>query len=183
MTEPEIGTTPGLAAMQDRLAILDILYMHSRGLDRLDAACIRSAYWPDAEVDYGSFKGRAHDFAGGVVRSLAAKYALTQHCVGNTLIRLDAERARSESYVTAHHLLAGADEEMVFSGRYLDVHEKRGERWKMIHRQVVMDWSRRLAVIDERASEAFGALAKGGHGDADPLHSLLASSDPTGGNS
>jgi hypothetical protein len=40
-----------------------------------------------------------------------------------------------------------------------------------------MDWSRRLEVEDERASEAFADLAKGTNDKADPIHAFWARSD------
>jgi hypothetical protein len=169
----EIGKTASLEELADRLAIQEVLFTHSRGIDRLDPASIEAAYWPEAEVAYGSFNGRAHDFAGLVVHALRAQFELTQHSVTNTLIAFSGDRARSESYVAAYHLLVGAQQELFFSGRYLDLHEKRGDRWKMIHRRVVMDWSRPLTVVDERQSEAFAGLAKGAHDGTDPLWDFL----------
>ena len=74
--------------------------------------------------------------------------------------------------------LAGAEEEMLFYGRYLDKLEKRDGRWKILHRQVVVDWSKRIAVQDERESEAFAALAKGAHLGEDPLYPFLNSTLP-----
>jgi len=169
----ETGKTPDFAELADRLAIQEVLFTHSRGIDRLDPACIEAAYWPEAEVAYGSFNGRAHEFAKLVLPALEGAYALTQHSVSNTLITFAGERARSESYVAAYHLLRGAQQEMFFSGRYLDVHEKRGDTWKMIERRVVMDWSRQLDVVDERESPAFAGLAKGARRPEDPLYSFL----------
>ena len=78
--------------------------------------------------------------------------------------------------MSAAHLLKGATEEMLFYGRYLDRLERRDDTWKLQHRQVVMDWAKRLTVADERHSEAFADLAKGGHRDADPLYAFLAGS-------
>ena len=150
-----IGKTASVEELADRLAIQEVLFTHSRGIDRLDQACIEAAYWPEAEVAYGSFNGRAHEFAVLVIPALRDQYELTQHSVSNTLIAFFGDRAKSESYVTAWHLLPGAEEEMVFSGRYLDIHEKRDDQWKMIHRRVVMDWSRRRTVLDDRRSEGF----------------------------
>lgn len=170
----ETGLIPDPAAVADRLAIQDVLHMHSRGLDRLDEAAIRSAYWPDAEVDYGAFRGNAHTFAGLVVGALGQQYELTRHALGNTLVEIAGAFAYSETCVHAGHLLIGAEEELLFYGRYLDRLEKRDRRWKIIHRQVVMDWSKRHPVRDERQGEAFGDLAKGAHFDADPLYTFLA---------
>ena len=67
----------------------------------------------------------------------------------------------------------GAEQELAFAGRYLDQLELRNGCWKIIHRQVVMDWSLRLDVQDERSGDAFGALAKGAGNRQDPAHALL----------
>ena len=147
----QIASTDELA---QRMAISEVIYSHSRGLDRLDADCLKAAYWPEAEVDYGNFVGNAHQFADLVVVALADGYEMTRHSLANTLIQLSGDTARVESYVTAGHLLQGGREEMVFFGRYRDRLERRGKRWKLIHRRVVMDWSRRHAVEDERSSDA-----------------------------
>jgi hypothetical protein len=169
----EIGETPSLAELADHLAIQEVILMHSRGIDRLDQSCIESAYWPEAEVAYGAFDGRAHDFAAMVVQVLRAGYELTQHSVSNILISLSGNEARSESYVAAYHLQNGAEEEMLFSGRYLDLHEKRGDCWKMMHRRVVMDWSRHWKVVDEREGPLFAGFSKGARPENDPLHEFL----------
>ena len=157
----------------DRLAIAETLYLHSRGLDRLDAAVIRDAYWPESEVDYGSYKGNAHVFAELVIGALSQQYELTRHSLSNTLIELSGSSALCESYVHAGHLLPGAKEELLFYGRYLDKMEKRSSQWKILHRQVVVDWIKRHPVVDERDSDAFDALAKGARQDSDPLYSFL----------
>ena len=88
-------------------------------------------------------------------------------------IRRSTPSALAESNVTAGHLLLGAKEELLFYGRYLDRLEKREGQWKIAQRQVVMDWSKRLPVQDERNSDAFADLAKGAHVDTDPLYSFL----------
>ncbi|MEH6519018.1 MAG: nuclear transport factor 2 family protein [Halioglobus sp.] len=169
----ETGTAANPDRVADQLAIHDILSLHSRGLDRLDQATIQAAYWPEAEVDYGSYKGGAHNFAELVVGALAGQYELTRHLLSNTLVEFTDNIACSESCVTAGHLLLGAQEEMLFYGRYLDRLEKRNGQWKIMHRQVVIDWSKRIPVVDERSSEAFADLAKGAHIDNDPLYPFL----------
>ncbi len=170
----DTGSTTTPAQLADRLAIQDVLHLHSRGLDRLDKDAIQCAYWPEAEVDYGSYKGSAHVFAELVVGALGQAYELTRHSISNTLVQLQRRMSPAvESSVHAAHLLPGAQEEMLFYGRYLDRLEKRDGQWKILHRQVVMDWSKRLPVQDERNGEAFAALAKGAHLDTDPLYPFL----------
>jgi hypothetical protein len=167
------GALPDVDELLSQLAIERVIFTHSRGLDRLDVDVLTSCYWSDSEVDYGSFKGNAHTFCALVVEALPASYELTQHALGNTLVAISGATAKAESYVTAYHLLRGAEEEMVFSGRYLDHLECRDGIWKILHRSVVMDWSRNHAVIDERDGEAFAALQKGRHAHQDPLSIFL----------
>ena len=167
-----IGTPPDTGEVAARLAILEILNMHCRGLDRCESAWIKSAYWPDAVVDYGRFKGNAHAFADMVVPVLGQTYEMTQHFLGNTLFSIHGDTAKTESYLTAHHLLEGGGEDLFYSGRYLDVLDRREGRWKLSNRRVVMDWSRRLAVEDERKTEGFVDLAKGTNDGRDPIHAF-----------
>jgi SnoaL-like protein len=170
-TEP--GTPPTAEALAQREAIRDILYTHSRGLDRLDPALLKQAYWPDAEVDYGAFKGSAHQFAEIISPALASQFELTQHLLGQTLIELDGDSANTETYVYARHLLLGAKQELAFAGRYLDQLQCRDGRWKISHRRVVMDWCHRVAVEDERTGDAFGSLSKGSARASDPSYDLF----------
>jgi len=169
-----IGVPPSPAQQADRMAILDILALHSRGLDRLDPRLIKQSYWEDAEVDYGAFKGAAQQFAELVVHALSEQYELTRHSLGNSLIVFTTDTmAKSESGVDAFHLFHGAQSEMQFAGRYLDTLEKRDNVWKIRRRQVVIDWSRIVTITDERQSAGFAALGKGAHGADDPSHAFL----------
>lgn len=169
------GTPPNTEALAQREAIKDILYTHSRGLDRLDADLLKQAYWPDAEVDYGAFKGSAHQFADIISPALSSQFELTQHLLGQTLIEMDGDKANTETYVYARHLLLGADQELAFAGRYLDQLEYRDGQWKIRYRRVVMDWSHRVTVDDERSGDAFGVLSKGSQGESDPSYELFGS--------
>ena len=156
------GQVPSAADMGARLAIVELLNCHSRALDRLDASLMKAVYWPSATVDYGGFKGEAHVFADLVMGALAGQYQLTQHRVTNTVFEFfNDQHAATESLVFAKHLLLDGASEMVFSGRYLDRFECDGVDWKFKFRRVVMDWSRRRDVVDERAAGSFASLTKG----------------------
>ena len=170
-----LGSPPDSIELADRLAILDILAGHSRGLDRLDLDLLRAVYWEDAQVDYGFFKGLAHEFAGLVVGALSGGYELTQHVLGNSLVDLDGDAARVETLVTAWHLEPGAEREMMSTGRYLDKLEKRAGTWKLSHRLVLIDWVRRYDITNEREDEQFDALGKGRHDREDPSYTHFSS--------
>jgi hypothetical protein len=104
------------------------------------------------------------------------RYAGTQHCIGNVLIRRDGDVARVETYVTAHHYLAdeaSGDSEMTFLGRYLDLMERRGDCWKIKHRRVVMDWNQNAAATALLDGPPFDGLARGARQPEDPSYAHL----------
>lgn len=171
------GRVPDAGELADRLAILDVLGRHSRGVDRADAAVLKSAYWPDATVAYGRFNGPAHDFCEHLPTAIR-HYARTHHCISNTVVETRGDEARVETYVTAYHLTAGGDggeaRDMTYYGRYLDRFERRDGYWKIRHRQVVMDWHRDEPAAVDFDDPRFEGLGRGGRHPEDPVYALLA---------
>ena len=104
----ETGKIPNLDEIANQLAIHDVLTKHCRGVDRADAALLKSAYWEDAEVAYGGFNGPAHIFCENLPAGIR-KYAATQHRVTNVSIDFYGDDAVVESYVTAYHYSANED--------------------------------------------------------------------------
>jgi hypothetical protein len=168
------GQIPTLPELANRAAIEHVLTMHSRGIDRADASILRSAYWEDATVEYGSFQGSAHAFCERLPQAIR-HYTLTQHRIGNVTIEWRGDEARVETYVTAYHLRAAADgdTEMTFIGRYLDRMQRRDDVWKIAHRRVVMDWNRHAAASSVASGPPFDGLARGTNTPEDPLYSFL----------
>ena len=172
----ETGAVPDSAEVADRLAIMEVLAMHSRGIDRANTEMLKSCYWPDAEVDYGGYKGPAHAFCEGLPAGIK-RYRNTQHQISNTHMEFRDGTAMVETYVTAHHYLAGEngdDTEMNYIGRYLDRMEKRSNVWKISHRQIVMTWHQYgPATGDEEANPSLKPISRATHGTDDPLFEFL----------
>ena len=167
----ETGRIPSIEETAHRLAILEVLATHCRGVDRADAATLKSCYWPDAEVAYGAFNGSPWSFCERLPDGISG-FAATQHSISNVLIEIDEREARTETYVTAYHYSAGAsgaDTEMTFLGRYLDVLERRDDCWKIRHRRVVMDWNQHTAATARSSGPVFAGLARGARYPDDPL--------------
>lgn len=171
----ETGQVPDLAEVADRLAMHDVLAKHSRGVDRADESILKSAYWPDATVEYGGFQGMAHEFC-AILPGAIGQYARTQHRVTNVAIEQQGSQARVESYVTAYHYRAvddGPDTEMTYLGRYFDTMEKRADVWKIKHRKIVMDWNQNVAATALWEGPTFDAIARGARLPDDPIYSFL----------
>ncbi len=66
----------------------------------------------------------------GWISSRLGLYGRTQHFLGQVIVELDGERARSEAYVQAYHLLADDPTQVVhLFGSYLDEYRKVDGLW------------------------------------------------------
>ena len=141
-------TQPCEAALRDimsRQRIHDALVRSCRGVDRLDADLIRSAYHPDGIDDHGSFVGLVDDFIAWVMGNHGdGKIITCTHHLSNILIVVEGTVAHCESYVLVTHrrMIDGVLCDMLAHGRYLDRFEERAGDWKIAHRVVIGDWDR-----------------------------------------
>ncbi len=135
-----------IGELADREAIRDCLHRYCRGVDRCDEEMLRSAYWKDAHDDHVVFAGTREELIAWVMPLLAAREATT-HTLSNVIIRLDGDRADSESYFQGYHVVRvdGALRANLQGGRYLDRLERRGGEWRIAARKVVVDWFREFA--------------------------------------
>lgn len=177
-----IASPSAASALIARHAILNVLAVHSRGVDRADAALLASAYHPDATVDYGFFAGPAQQLA-VILAGAQQQAAPTLHRTANTEICIAGDRAVSESYVIAY--AEGADVQRMVFGRYLDRHECRGGIWKLTHRSYVMDGNTNRPTTVMRADPPLSGdtyvpeggdtyAPEGGKGASDPGRALIA---------
>jgi len=128
----------------DREAIRDVLYRYARGIDRCDVELLRGVYWPDAIDDHMAFVGKPEEFIAWVM-SILGTMSVTQHFIGNILIRLEGTSAQVEAYFDARHRMEADGKparDFVMAGRYLDRMEKRQNEWRVAHRVVVFDFLR-----------------------------------------
>lgn len=140
LTPKEISEIRELIAQRD---IVATLYRLARGLDRQDKALLSSCFHEGATDDHAMFKGDATEFVDWVMDTLG-NYERTQHFITNISVVFDGDKASSECYFYAHHVVPGEDgnKDVIAAGRYLDRFENRNGEWKIMHRKAVYDWSR-----------------------------------------
>ncbi len=141
MTTP---TSQILTELADREAIRECLYRYSRGVDRLDAEMLRSAYWPDAIDNHLDFTGNVEEFIAWSF-PIMGSMDQTMHLIGNVLMRIEGDRAEVESYFYGYHRINtpdGAKADVIGAGRYIDNFEQRGGEWRIARRLVQTDWFR-----------------------------------------
>lgn len=135
--------TPTPQQLADREAIREVANRYSHGVDRLDAECMRSAYWPDAIDDHGVFVGNAWEFVDRVV-STHGRWAFTMHATTNHMIELGDDGVSATGQLYNVSTLMSADRSTIntWFGRYLDRYEKRGDEWRIIERVCVHEGDR-----------------------------------------
>ena len=141
LTDNEITKLRNAISQQD---ITAIIYRLARGLDRRDKALLASCFHEGATDDHGLFIGSANEFCDWVIEQLGS-YERTQHHITNINIVIDGNKAMTESYFIAHHLMPTADgpkKDVIAAGRYLDRFVKKNGDWLIMHRKALYDWSR-----------------------------------------
>jgi hypothetical protein len=118
------------------------LYRYCRGIDRMDAALIRSAYHDDGYDDHGDyFRGSVEEYIPWVLDLLAERFDSTMHTLSNISIAEDGGTATVESYLIAYHVTKGGNALRVFGARYVDRFEDRPDAgWRIAHRTLVSEW-------------------------------------------
>ncbi|MFO7551824.1 MAG: nuclear transport factor 2 family protein [Haliea sp.] len=117
-------------------AIYRNLVQVARGMDARDWNGLLALMSADVTADLGTgpLSGGAEII--GLLRSFLDACGPTQHLLGNVLIDVDGDTARSRAYVSDMHLGTGAHEGLTFStlGDYHDHWRREAGEWKLCHR-------------------------------------------------
>ena len=152
-----------------RATIEDCLRSYCRGIDRLHAPSVATAFHPGAIlIDYGPQPLAIEAFVDSALPSLRKKFVATQHRISNTTVEQDGDSAMVETYVHATHVEESAEGRRLhtFVGRYIDRFELRDGAWKIAHRTLRNDWS----TAEPMAPAMSGTYVPSGRGDSpDPI--------------
>ncbi len=150
-------------------AIRQTLARYCRGVDRGDLEVLRSVYHEGATDNHGAFNGPADEFAALLIEGMDAAPVAGQHHITNVLIELTGpSTARVESYYVAWHPVPVGDGwgHAMVGGRYLDDFEQRQGQWRIVRRDVLMDWSYEPAEVAQWSGAAM--FPAGARREADP---------------
>lgn len=143
-----------LANLLAKQEIRELGMLYSRGVDRKDAALLRSLYTSDATDTHGdTFDGGAEPY----VDFLASSFPYmpySGHHICNHLISVEGDTGEGEVYAHAFHIIpdgkGGWVEDIMFV-RYIDHYRKEDGRWRFAKRVVTYDCSmRRPAALQDR---------------------------------
>ena len=126
-----------VAYLKDRQQIHDAYLRYMRGFDRNDVDLMRSAFWPDVQINYGAQSNTFDEF---VVRHLSQHTSTLSswgHLLTNETVEIDGDLAHAEAYVTRLSSSAGNEKSMIISGRYIDRFERRKGEWRIAVREFI----------------------------------------------
>lgn len=173
MTTP---TSRILQELADREAIKECLYRYARGVDRLDADMVRSAYWPDCVDNHMGFIGNAEEFIAWAF-PIMGQMDQAMHLIGNVLTNIQGTTADVESYfygIQRINTPDGGKSDVVGAGRYVDKMEKRGDEWRIKERMVVTDWFRQYPDSADWSQGMLGIMVDpGGRKPDDDSYKLI----------
>jgi hypothetical protein len=147
MTEA-LAADRAIAELLDKQAIREVMMRYCRGVDRLDAGLISSAYHPDAYDDHCVREFTGATVGPEIVSWMREQMEMTSHQITNQTIVIDGDFAGSESYFCETHILREGDRRVkgFVVGRYVDRLERRDGDWRIIHRRVVTESSSELPI-------------------------------------
>jgi hypothetical protein len=156
--------TEELKSLLGREKIRECIAVGARGEDRRDADLIKASYWPDSTVDFGIFLGNFDEYLAWVVPGSPA-IPVTQHVLGQSVIKLQGTAALVETHVMSYHRINMGDEErdIIIGGRYLDRMEEHGGDWRIAKRTMLYDWFQDFGVSIDWANGVMGAPFSAGH--------------------
>ncbi|WP_297492091.1 nuclear transport factor 2 family protein [Acidocella sp.] len=143
-----------LANLLAKDAIRELGMLYSRGVDRKDAALLRSLYTADATDTHGdTFDGGAEAYV-DFLESSFPYMPYSGHHICNHLISVEGDTGEGEVYAYAFHIIPDGKGGWLEDGmfvRYLDHYRKEDGRWRFAKRVVTYDCSfRRPAALQER---------------------------------
>lgn len=139
----------------DFIEVQQVLARYSRGIDRMDREIILSVYWEDAYDSHAVCEGSPTQFADWIGANMT-RYRASNHMLGQSVIELDGDHADTETYFAAFHHEPREDEDtmVLVGGRYHDLFERRGGEWRILRREVLIDW-----VQESPMGDALGRLS------------------------
>ena len=152
-----------LAVARDEIRA--VLARYARGVDRADAALLKSCYHADAIEEHGgNYTGNAHDYVDGAVPRIRQMGSM-QHLLGSTHIDFEGDVAYVETYVWTFARFANGTRSLdtFTGGRLVDRFERRNEEWKIAHRRTVFDWNRDVPTSEGWCAGLFDPAKPGMH--------------------
>lgn len=137
-----------------KMEIQEKLYLYCHAMDTLDVELAKTVFESNAHGEFGeNFTGTCHEFiefATSHHRDMIAYH----HQIGNVLVEVSGDEAKSEAYITASYLMEPGPDvriERQSFGRYVDEWRRRKGTWSITRRTYLLAFDRHQPVPRQRA--------------------------------
>jgi hypothetical protein len=132
-----------LQELWDHHEIRQLLATYCHGCDRADEAEMASVYARESWDDHGPNKTDGKQFAHLILEQARQTTKVVSHQLGQSLIRVNGEKAAAETYFIATLIAErdGAEAMTQLGGRYVDTLIRENGAWRIKERLCVRDWS------------------------------------------
>jgi hypothetical protein len=126
-----------VAYLSDRQQIHDVYIHYGRGLDRNDVELMRTAFWPDVQINYGKQSNTFEEFVTRHLNWHVSNLAHYAHLITNESVEIAGDVAHVETYVTLFSGDKKDGKSIVINGRYIDRLDRRNGEWRIAVREFV----------------------------------------------
>jgi len=126
-----------IAYLSDRQQIHDVYLRYMRGFDRNDVELMRSAFWPDVQINYGAQSNTFNEFVGRHLNQHTRDLTHYAHLITNEFVDIAGDVAHVETYVTRLSSNKKDGKSMIVGARYIDRLDRRNGDWRIAVREAV----------------------------------------------
>ncbi|HKX78461.1 MAG TPA: nuclear transport factor 2 family protein [Novosphingobium sp.] len=157
-----------LQELVDRMEIQKLIAIYCQGCDRYDAVRMAEPFHPDSIVDHGHTHAPAGEFVSEALPAQREHCSMVWHQMGQSLIEVNGEEAKAESYMLVAIRGSGDDDKRLdlMGGRLVDTFVKEAGKWAIKTRLQIRDWSFSTTIEHDQLARAH--FAEGQPGANDP---------------
>jgi hypothetical protein len=160
-----------------REEIAEMYWRYTRGLNRHDMELLRSAFWPDGQVNYGSNSWASHEWTVSWERNFLRGLASQAHHLTNMTMDINGDIAHVESYLIALRRTPDEQSTIFGCGRYIDRVDRRDGVWRIAVREFVPHcWIEAKSVLGSYFPQS--AIDMGTYDRTDPSYRRPLTSRP-----
>jgi len=145
-----------VAAIVDRLQIVDLINRVAAALDSRDWSSLRTCFAPDAVETFSNGRAEGHDAIVSFCAQALGRLDVTQHLVSNIRTEVSGRAASARSYFQAQHVRRSAPggDTFTIGGTYEDRLVRVGDEWRIAGRTLLRTWTAGNPAVLSEATRA-----------------------------
>ena len=145
--------------LEDRQQIHDVYIRYIRGFDRNDVALMKTAFWPEVQINYGRQSNTFDEFVHRHLKSHTGKLTHYAHLITTESVEISGDVAHVETHVIRFSN-DNPNRSMLLAGRYIDRLDRRHGEWRIAVREFIPYFA---GYVDSSIDAYLGANVRDGY--------------------